>query len=98
MSSNENHVISHVTFVNSLFELYFHSKFDPKVSSNCYMARCSALDYSHSGWFALLIAGSTTKKDAVLTTNTLYYTPIGESELPWGTEEPKLNGHVEVWQ
>ncbi|XP_023716811.1 uncharacterized protein LOC111869474 [Cryptotermes secundus] len=40
--------------------------------------------------------GSTTKKDAVLTTNTLYYTPIGESELPWGTEETKLNGHVEV--
>lgn len=37
-----------------------------------------------------------TKKDAVLTTDTLYYTPIGESELPWGTEEPKLSGHVEV--
>jgi hypothetical protein len=40
--------------------------------------------------------GSITKKNAVLTTNTLYYTPIGESELPWGTEEPTLNGHVEV--
>lgn len=34
----------------------------------------------------------------MLTTDTLYYTPIGESELPWGTEEPKLSGHVEVWQ
>jgi hypothetical protein len=45
----------------------------------------------------LLISGGT-KKDSVLTTDTLYYTPIGESELPWGTEEPKLSGHVEVWQ
>jgi len=45
----------------------------------------------------MLISGGT-KKDAVLTTDTLYYTPIGESELPWGTEEPKLSGHVEVWQ
>ncbi|XP_069679116.1 male-specific lethal 1 homolog [Periplaneta americana] len=40
--------------------------------------------------------GGPTKKDSVLTTNTLYYTPVGESELPWGTEECKLSGHVEV--
>jgi hypothetical protein len=27
---------------------------------------------------------------------TLCYAPIGGYELPWGIEEPKLNGHVEV--
>ncbi|KAJ9583321.1 hypothetical protein L9F63_022338 [Diploptera punctata] len=40
--------------------------------------------------------GAPAKKDAVLTTNTLYYTPVGESDVPWGVEEPKINGHVEV--
>lgn len=46
--------------------------------------------------------GSPAKKDNMLTTEELYYTPVGEGEIAWSPtphvvgSEPEVNGHVEV--